>query len=379
MGRVRTTHGAKAESAKTFRGATSSSRAAARSLGRHRRSAATRGRPRHRTVEGYAWRNVARRARRHRRRARGGASHLRGRVPRRAPSSRRVRARGGRRRPRRPRPGRAASAARRRGAEGLARNRWTRRGGLGPHEPRPVLASLSALDAGRVDRQGSASPGVARARPRSLREPVLRGAASAGAGFAAERGASASAPPARRGLAAPRGASLDGERLPERASIGGAFGALSGAPRLETWLARAREPTYRKRSTRRRLRRDARGWSLGTRDPGCKPRRAKSEDVDAFGVERRDERSDARRRSRRRRPTSPAPASISVGRDARARPSDRRAARDGRDQQEPVQRRAVPQPRTARRLSGAVPRLPAPRLPCTAHLELEAFPSPRPR
>ena len=179
--------------------------------------------------------------------------------------------------------------------------------------------SLSALDAGRVDRSGSASP--ARARVPGGASSREHSAASSSADLAslAEGGLVRVG-----GAGAESGSGTDGERRsmgsgsPRETSIGGAFGALSGAPRLE--------PGSRASRDRRIDAIDAREASEGALGVGHSERgipvafhrRAKSEDVDAFGVERRDERSGRAAAI----PSSPSDVSGTgvdfVGRDARA-------------------------------------------------------------
>ena len=156
-----------------------------------------------------------------------------------------------------------------------------------------------------------------------------------------------------------------GSGSPRGTSIGGAFGALSGAPRLE--------PGSRASRDRRIDAIDAREASEGALGVGHSERgipvafhrRAKSEDVDAFGVERRDERSGRAAAI----PSSPSDVSGTgvdfVGRDARA---DRRVR--ATDAISKSQSSGVLFHRSHSAASFGSGSASA---PTTAHLELEAF------
>jgi cobyrinic acid a,c-diamide synthase len=188
--------------------------------------------------------------------------------------------------------------------------------------------SLSALDAGRVDRSGPASPARARvpggasSREHSAASSSADLASLAEVGLVRVGGAGAEpgsgdrrAPDALGGFPGSSGAlSSMGSGSPRGTSIGGAFGALSGAPRLE--------PGSRASRDRRIDAIDAASEaSEGVINSGHSERarsspvvfshrRAKSEDVDAEWVGRRDERSG---RAAVMNPSSPSDVSVRNG------------------------------------------------------------------
>ena len=264
-------------------------------------------------VEGYAWRNVvASYARLHFGDAPEVAAHFVD-ACRAVPHAAAEAADARRRRPRRPaarahRPLERAVAP----AAGVVRETDVRARRL-PARRRRVLGL--AQRARRRPRR-PLGPGFARACARARRRlfaRALRGVLVRGPGFA---GGGRARPRRRRRrgvwLGHRWGASLDGERLPERdvdrRRCRRAFGRAASRS-----LARARLATdVSTRSTRGRLRRERSG--LVTRNAGSRlrstaARKARTSTPSASNVATSV--PDARRRSRRRRPTSPAPASIS--------------------------------------------------------------------
>ena len=320
-------------------------------------------------VEGYAWRNVvASYARLHFGDAPEVAAHFVDacravRPPREAAVRRRRR---GGRRPCPP----AARARRRSRSWSRSRNRCT--GSALPARRRRVLGLAQRADAGRVDRSGSASPARARVPGgASSREHPRRPHPRT---WLRWRRAGSSARRRRRGVwLGTDGSVARWGAAPER-DVDRRRWRASGAPRLE--------PGSRASRDRRIDAIDAREASeersgLVTRNAGSRlrstaARKARTSTPSASNVATSV--PDARRRSRRRRPTSPAPASISSV--ATRAPTDGFARRTRSARASPAA--CCSTARTARRLSGAVPRLPTPRLPPPRTLSSRrSSPSPR--